>query len=590
MNSAELHDLQQQIARLQQQLCTLTAEKNEAELLLETVLAHADTIEDELFKARIYAEQATQAKSAFLANMSHEIRTPLSGVLGMADLLLDTPLSAIQQDYVKTIRNSGDILLTLINDILDFSKMEAGKLELEHLPFDLQENIEHICDLLHPKAASKNLNLIYWMATDLPLYFLGDAVRLRQILLNIIGNALKFTNQGEVNIRVTRQAHFSVASQQAGIMQVCIAISDTGIGIAEHQQARLFQNFTQLEVSTTREYGGTGLGLAISKRLIELMGGSIHVNSVIQQGSTFTITLPLPLVHHKVSPNWQLAQSLKTQLPTPTATLLLIEPHLSIQDWLQHYSTYWGLTVQVVKQFAESLEFLQQQPLNYWAILVDEQALNNITLEHYTHLKNLHPHLNWILISSSATVFTSLENIKFQYYLTKPLKIAKVYELFSIILANKHTTANLTPPVRLDSSLELAAIALERPVVMKILLAEDNAVNQKVAVLMLKRLGYEVDIANNGRQAVEAVEQQKYDLVLMDVQMPEMDGLTATQTIRRLTQLDPQPYIIAMTANAMDGDREVCLEAGMNDYISKPIKREELEQKILQVSQKLQQA
>ncbi len=589
MNSAKLQDLQQQIAHLQQQLYTLTTEKIEAELLLETVLAHADTIEDELFKARVYAEQATQAKSAFLASMSHEIRTPLSGVLGMADLLLDTPLSAIQQDYVKTIRNSGDILLTLINDILDFSKMEAEKLELEHLPFDLQENIEHICDLLHPKAASKNLNLIYWIAEDLPLYFLGDAVRLRQILLNIIGNALKFTNQGEVNIRVTKQSHFP-AAQQAGIMQVCIAISDTGIGIAEHQQARLFQNFTQLELSTTREYGGTGLGLAISKRLIELMGGSIYVNSVVQQGSTFTITLPLPLAYHNVSPHWQSAQSLKTQLPTPLATLLLIEPQPSIQHWLQHYSTYWGLTVQIVNQFAEGFELLQQQPLNYWAILVDEQVLNNITLEHYTHLKNLHPHLNWILISSSTTVFTALENIKFQYYLTKPLKIAKVYELFSIILASKHTTANLMPPVRFDSSLELAAIALERPVVMKILLAEDNAVNQKVAVLMLKRLGYEVDIANNGRQAVEAVEQQKYDLVLMDVQMPEMDGLTATRTIRCLTQLNPQPYIIAMTANAMDGDREMCLEAGMNDYISKPIKREELEQKILQVSQQIQQA
>jgi signal transduction histidine kinase/CheY-like chemotaxis protein len=565
----ELTDLRQLVEQLRR-------EKADLELLLETTTEHADAVEEALITAREIAEEATRAKSEFLANMSHEIRTPLNGVIGMTALLQETPLTSEQLEYVQTIRNSGEILLTLINDILDFSKIEAGKLELEQRAFDLRLCVEESLELLSNKAFEKNLNLIYHIHRDTPDIVVGDSTRLKQILVNLLSNAVKFTAHGDVMVRVSAQV--SQEETDGDHHEILFAVQDTGIGIPTHRMHRLFQSFSQVDSSTTREYGGTGLGLTICKRLTELMEGKIWVDSEFGRGSTFYFTIRAE--SNRTKPYYYLKQ-ISSQLKDKTL-LIYSENHNNL-NLLSQELLGWGLRLEVCQTLSLMLARLKQANCTF--ALID--LLPTGAEKHAQVLaccqQNKTPVM--LMLPPQYCIEFPLDNI-FHHHLTKPIKYGKLFKLLAQSLANQ--TQALYPSSYDRVTMASPVVSLPTPITtetmttssMRILLAEDNAVNQKVALLLLKRLGYEADLACDGMQVLTALTQKTYDLILMDVQMPELDGLETTRRIRQLSELKTQPHIIAMTANAMEGDRESCLMAGMNDYLSKPISREELSTKL----------
>ena len=509
--------------------------------------------EEELRKAKEAAESANQTKSTFLSTMTHELRTPMNGVLGLTGLLLDTELNLAQLDLVNTIRASGDTLLTLINDILDFSKIEANKLELEASNFNLRLCIEETLDLVASQATAKNLNLAYLVDPAIPLQICQDSTRVRQILANLLSNAVKFTDSGEIVVRVN-------GAKQATGWHLHFRVQDSGMGIPADRLDRLFHSFSQLDVSTTRRFGGTGLGLAISKRLAELMGGTMWVESEMGHGSTFHFTLQA---------GYSTAQQDNFDvdlLNLRGRRVLIVAESAALRALLLQQLTAWAVEARTAERFTEGQLLLIAE--HYDALIIDGGLMTINSTALLAALQRNQPTLPIVLLIQLGERLSERTNRRQLVTLTKPIHSSQLHDALVTVISGKGATPR---PRRTTGD---AQMAQRHP--LRILLAEDNMINQKVAVGILAKYGYRTDVAADGIEVLDAINRQFYDLILMDVNMPNMDGLTATRTIRTAFPQAQQPHIIALTANAMREDQARCLNAGMNGYISKPIQVEEL--------------
>ncbi len=562
---SRVRQIEAQKALLEEQVTERTAEVNkqagDLKGLNKDLLAKSEELgllNKQLVSQTQEAEKANQAKSIFLATMSHEIRTPMNGVLGMASLLNETRLDPEQYEFTQTILHSGEALLNVINDILDFSKIESGKMELDPHPFDIRTCVEEVLDLLAGKAAQAGIDLVYQIDHKLPARIIGDSMRLRQVLINLLGNALKFTPKGEVflGVMMAPPAH-------GDELQLDFEVKDTGIGIPEEKLGKLFKAFSQVDSSTTRNYGGTGLGLVICERLINLMGGSITVSSVLGAGTTFSFNIKYKISQENKKPfiNMNMAEVEGRQV-------LVVEDNATNRRILKLQLENWKLKPVMARSGADALEILNSKP-GFDLVISDMQMPGMHGVELARLIKEKYKALPIILLSSVGEETKNKYSGLFASILTKPVKQQHLSRV--ILSALQHRPIHAETGRRPDSLLQ-KSFAITYP--LKIMVAEDNQINQKLILKVLERLGYTASLAVTGKEVIEMLSQQYHDVILMDMQMPEMDGLEATLHIRK--HHARQPAIIALTANAMAEDREICFKAGMDDYISKPIKIEKL--------------
>lgn len=557
--SPSAEELQKRVARLEKRVYRERAARETAERITEDRLRDA-------YLARREAEEAldaSRAKSEFLANMSHELRTPLNGVIGMSSLLADTGLDPEQRDYLATIRSSSETLLAVINDILDFSKIEAGKLEIEDYPFEIRSVIADAVEMTAVATNERGLELAYEVKDDVPTVLVGDVVRIRQILNNLLSNATKFTHEGEIEVTVTCD------ELVGGHYRIAIAVRDTGIGIKRDRLEALFESFSQADSSTTRRFGGTGLGLTISRQLTELMGGTIHVESEFGKGSTFTAVVRMRSSGDRS--NLGLAARPET---LRNRNVLIVDDNATNRRILERQLATWDMKVASAESGPDALDIIDGGERFDLAIF-DMQMPDMDGLQLAREVRSRKGTRFPIVLLTSLGRREGTDEV-FAAQLSKPANPDTLREVLAGVLEH------IVQPTERKAVEELdTALGERRP--LRILIAEDNLVNQKVAMALLGRLGYSADLVQNGALALSAVTADDYDLVLMDVQMPEMDGLEASRRIRADLPPDRQPTIIALTANALKGDRELCLAAGMDDYLSKPIQVDELTAKLAAV-------